>query len=342
MMQEHRLAFIGFGNVGQALARLLLEKRAELQEAGIAFRTVAIATGTHGTALAPDGLDLAQAAQLAEEGQDLTALGDHAEPGPALRWIPTCGADVLFENTPVNYRTGEPGLSYARAALEAGMHVVTANKGPVVHGHRELSALAASKGRRFLFESTVMDGAPVFGMWRSALPLAHLRSFRGVLNSTTNLILTRMESGDSFESAVAYAQSIGVAETDPSGDIEGWDAAVKVAALASVLMGVPTLPADVDRRGIDGLSASEINAAVEEGHRWKLICQAERRSDGLRCRVAPERVDRSDPLYSVSGTSSAITFQSDVLGALTLMEEDPGPHTTAYGLLADFVNAVSG
>jgi homoserine dehydrogenase len=340
-MQTYRLALIGFGHVGRAFARLLLTKHAELAAAGIGFRVVAIATGSHGSALAPAGIDLAQAANLADQGHDLSALSTEPTDDDSLALIQASKADVLFENTPVDYQSGQPGLAHAEAGLQAGMHVITANKGPVVHGYQHLTELAARSGRQFLFESTVMDGAPVFGMWRGALPLAHLRSFRGVLNSTTNLILTRMEAGDSFDAAVAHAQSIGIAETDPSGDIEGWDAAVKVAALATVLMGQPTLPTEVDRRGIDGLSTGDIEAAAAEGLRWKLICSADRASGELRCRVGPERVDRTDPLYSVSGTSSAVTFNSDVLGALTLTENDPGPHTTAYGLLADFVNAVS-
>ncbi|MGA9532586.1 MAG: homoserine dehydrogenase [Anaerolineales bacterium] len=341
-MQEYRIALIGFGNVGQAFARLLLSKEADLAEIGVRFRTVAIATGSHGSALAPDGIDLGQAVRLADEGREFSSLATAPTPDSPLALIDACNADVLFENTPVDYLSGQPGLAHVQAGLEASMHVITANKGPVVHGYRRLTELAARNGRRFLFESTVMDGAPVFGMWRSALPLAHLQSFRGVLNSTTNLILTRMEAGDSFDSAVAYAQSIGIAETDPSGDIEGWDAAIKVAALATVLMDRPTLPSEVQRHGIEGLSAEEIQAATAEGLRWKLICQADRTSGELRCQVGPEKVDRADPIYSVSGTSSAITFHSDVLGALTLTENDPGPHTTAYGLLADFVSAVSG
>ena len=142
----------------------------------------------------------------------------------------------MFESTPVNYATGQPAVDYLRAALEHGMHAVSANKGPVVHAYRELTALARSKGVNYYFESAVMDGAPIFSLFRETLPAVSLRGFRGILNSTTNLILTRMEAGESFDQAVAYAQSIGIAETDPSGDVDGWDAAVKVAALATVLM----------------------------------------------------------------------------------------------------------
>jgi homoserine dehydrogenase len=220
------------------------------------------------------------------------------------------------------------------------MHAITANKGPVVHAYRALTDLAAAKGRRFFFESAVMDGAPIFSLWRSSLPAADLRSFRGLLNSTTNLILTLMEQGRSYTQALAHAQEIGIAETDPSGDTEGWDAAVKVAALVTVLMGIPLTPAQVDRQGIIRISAEDVAAAAAEGRRWKLVCEAQRQGGSVTARVKPEKLNAEDPLHAVMGTSSAVTFHSDVLGALTIVEDNPGPDTTAYGLLADFLNAV--
>ena len=185
-----------------------------------------------------------------------------------------------------------------------------------------------------------MDGAPIFSLWRETLPGAELRAFRGVLNSTTNLILTLMGEGMSFADAVAHAQDIGIAESDPSGDVLGWDAAIKVAALVTVLMQVPLKPDQVDRTGIDGLTQEEVAAAAARGKRWKLICRAERHGAEVRASVLPEQVGADDPLYGVMGTSSAVTFQSDVLGDLTVMENDPGPQTTAYGLLADMIHAL--
>jgi homoserine dehydrogenase len=184
-----------------------------------------------------------------------------------------------------------------------------------------------------------MDGAPIFSLFREALPGARLIAFRGILNSTTNLILTRMEAGEPFTQAVAYAQSIGIAETDPSGDIDGWDAAVKVAALATVLMGVPLKPVEVERTGIREISPQDIQRAREQGLRWKLVCQARRDGDDLKASVKPEMVPPSSPLYQVDGTTSMVQFETDVLGLLSVIESDPGPETTAYGLLADFINA---
>ena len=340
-MQTIPLALIGFGNVGQALAKLFLAKRAELEDRyGLRVRIVAIATGRHGTALAPAGLDLTRALDLVEAGKSIGSLGNTPAPSDTLDLIRSCQAEVLFENTPVNYMTGQPALRHLEAGLDAGMHVITANKGPVVHGYQQLRQRASEVDRRFLFESTVMDGAPVFSVWREALPGANLQSVRGVLNSTTNLILGLMESGQTFEQAVAHAQAIGIAETDPSGDIDGWDAAIKLAAISTVLMDQPLLPSQVDRTGISQLTTADIQTARDEATRWKLVCSAARSADGVQAVVKPELVGPEDPLYGVSGTSSAITFHSDVLGPLTLTEQDPGPQTTAYGLLADLINAL--
>ena len=339
-MPHYRLALLGFGNVGRALACLLQRKESELKEKyGITFQVNGIATGKHGAAIDPDGLDLDKALALVEEGKSLAALSQ-IPIRDALDFVKHVPAEVLFENSPVNVSTGQPAIDHLRTALERGMHAITANKGPVVHAYRELTDLAQSKGRKFYFESTVMDGAPIFSLFRTALPAAKLTSFRGILNSTTNLILGRMEAGESFDDAVRYCQQIGLAETDPSGDIDGWDASIKIAALVTVLMDVPITPQQVDRTGIRLVTALKVAEARAQGKRWKLVCSAEKVGHGVKGRVAPELVDPSSPLYNVEGSSSIVEFHTDTLTSLSLVEGNPGPETTAYGLLADFVNAV--
>lgn len=336
----HRLALLGFGNVGRAFARLLKRKETELEkEYGLNFIVTGIATGRHGIAIDPDGLDLDKALTLVESGQSLTSIS-RLPITDSLDFLHSVPADVLFENSPVNHENGEPAASFLRLALERGIHAVTANKGPVVHAYHELTALATQKKRKFYFESTVMDGAPIFSLFRSALPGARLTSFRGILNSTTNLILGRMEDGETFEQAVKYTQQAGLAETDPSADVDGWDASIKVAALATVLMGIPLKPQEVDRTGIRGITPEIIAAARAEGKRWKLVCAAGREGDQVKGRVAPELVSPASPLFSVSGSSSIVEFHTDTLPALSIVEGNPGPETTAYGLLADFINAV--
>ena len=337
-MSEHRLALLGFGNVGRALARLLLRKQDELKEKyDLTFTVTGIATGRHGIAVDAFGIDLEKALALVEGGGSLAEI-TRLPLTDTLDFLHSLPADVLFENSPVNHANGEPAVSYLRIALQNGMHAITANKGPVVHAYRELTELAQAYGRKFYFESTVMDGAPIFSLFRSALPAAQLTSFRGILNSTTNLILGRMENGESFDDAVKYAQQVGLAETDPSGDVDGWDASIKVAALVTVLMDVPFKPQDVDRTGIRGITPEMIAEAKAQGKRWKLVCSAEKEGNQVRGRVAPELVDPSSPFFSVEGSSSIVEFHTDTLSNLSIVEGNPGPETTAYGLLADLIN----
>jgi homoserine dehydrogenase len=219
------------------------------------------------------------------------------------------------------------------------MHAITANKGPIVHAYHELTALAKEKNRQFLYESTVMDGVPVFSMFPYGLPATDIRGFSGVLNSTTNVVLTEIEKGRSMDEAIKRAQAMGIAETDPSADLDGWDAAVKVVALAIVLMGANVRLEQVQRTGIRELSEEKIRSVRAAGMRYKLVCRAERRGDGVDCSVHPEILLASDPLANLEGSSSAIRFDLDVFG-LSLVEHNPGVEATGYGLLADFLRAV--
>lgn len=340
-MKEYKLALIGFGNVGQAFAQLLLDKRSEMQfRYSTMVKVTAISTGTHGRVLDPDGIDLEKALEVMKSNGSLNDLSPSPAPEDNAELIKTSGADAMFETTPVSYKDGQPAISHIETALENGMHAFTANKGPVVHDFRRLFAMAVNKGLKFYFESTVMDGAPVFAVFRE-LPAVNVKAIWGVLNSTTNLILTRMEEGDTYDQAVKYAQEIGIAETDPSGDLEGWDAAIKIAAMITVLMDYPFTPDLVDRKGIDEITPEMIVEAKAEGKRWKLVAHAWTEGIEVKAKVGPELVDKDSLLYNIKGTSSIAQFESDVLGKLSIIEDDPGPHTTAYGLLADFINAVS-
>jgi homoserine dehydrogenase len=340
---HYNLALIGFGNVARALARLLLHKQDLLKsQYDVTFSFTGISTGRHGFAVDPNGLDIHKALELAESGEAISPLSSFLV-RDSLSVIRHSNADVMFENSPVNTQTGQPALDHIRTALELGMHAITANKGPVVYGYRELTALAKSKGKTFGFESTVLGGSPLFSVFRETFPLAELASFKGILNATTNIILSRMENGESYEDAVKYCQSVGVAETDPTNDVDGWDAAIKVAALITVLMEAsrPFTPQQVNPTGIRGISADMIAKAKAEGKRYKLVCSAEKTGDQIRARVAPELVDASSPLYGIMNSSTGVTFRTDVLPDYSVtVSERPGmaggPVETAYGLFADF------
>ena len=342
---HYNLAFIGFGNVARSLARLLERKRRLLESKhGITYSVTGIATGRHGFAVNPDGLDVNKALELVEGKQSLFPLSSF-DVQDSLAVIQHSQANVMFENSPVNTQTGQPAIDHIRAALELGMHAITANKGPVVHGYRELTKLAESKGKKFRFESAVLGGAPVFSVFREAFPLAELTSIKGIFNATTNVILSRMESGETYEQALAFTQSIGLAETDPTNDVDGWDAAIKVAALVTVLMDTPMTPQQVNPTGIRGITSEMIAQAKAEGKRYKLVCSAEKVGDTVKASVAPQLVDSTSPLYGMMNSSTGLTFRTDVIldYSITLSEKPGmtgGPVETAYGLFADFVNCV--
>jgi homoserine dehydrogenase len=222
----------------------------------------------------------------------------------------------------------------------SGMNVSTANKGAVVHAYHHLQGLACDHGLKFYFESTVMDGAPIFAAFRQ-LPAMNLTDIWGVLNATTNLILSRMEEGDSFDKALRHTQEIGIAETDPSGDIEGWDAAVKLSAMITVLMDHPFTPDLVDRSGIGNITPEMISEAKAAGKRYKLVAHAWKEGKQIKAKVSPELVGTDSVLYNISDSTSIVQFETDVLGKLSFIEKDVGTRTTAYGLLADFINTVT-
>jgi homoserine dehydrogenase len=333
-MISYNVCLLGFGNVGRALARLLAAKAAELREEfGVEWRITGVASRRLGWAVAPGGFDIERL--LAGE------VASEVSPAPkdVREWLAASGAEVMFETTSLEPRTGQPAIDFVRAALAAGAHVVTANKGTVAHAFRELSQLARGRGRRFMFDATVADCLPVFSMFRECLPAARLLEFRAVLNSTTTVILEEIESGRTFQEGVERAQLMGITETDPSFDVEGWDAAVKVCALANVLMGESLKLEEIERAGIHALDAMHVRAAREEGRPFRLISRARRDATGrVRASVRPEQLEPDDVFASLNGSSLAITFTLDVLPGLTIAAHEPNLQSTAYGLLADFIN----
>jgi homoserine dehydrogenase len=326
--------------VNRALLELLRKKGDELHRRGIGWRITGVASRRMGRIADPNGLDVD--ALLSSNTPAQSRAGEPAlhAPGDVREWLRVARADVLFEATSLSVQDGQPAIDHIQAALEAGAHAITANKGPIVHAYEELTSLAIAKGKRFLFESTVMDGVPIFAMFRDNLPAVRVLGFHGILNSTTNVILAGMEEGLSFEKSLKKAQEMGVAETDPTNDIEVWDAAVKVAVLVRVLMGVPVGLDEIQREGIGKLSAKAVRAARFDGFPYKLVCRAKRTGQGVTASVGPQKVPLGMPMSMVSGTSSFVYFKTDVFPGLAITENNPGLETTAYGMFADFVRAV--
>ena len=316
--------------------RLLVAKTNVLRDTyGIEWRLTGIASRRVGGIADSKGLD--PSALLANRFPETPPW---CKPQNVRQWLEAADPGVFFEASSLDRRSGQPATDHLKAALESGAHAISANKGPIVYAYRELRDLAKAKGRKFLFESTVMDGTPIFSMFPHSLPAVDLRGFRGILNATTNVVLTEMEKGASFDEAIKKAQQIGVAETDPSDDLDGWDAAVKVAALVIVLMGLPITLDQVERTGIRDITPEQVRSARASGMRYKLICSAERTANGVRASVRPEQLPMTDPLALLEGTTSALRFDLDVFG-LSIIEHKAHLIATAYGLLGDFIRAVS-
>jgi homoserine dehydrogenase len=332
-MKRFRVCFIGFGNVGRALARLLVAKSTELRENyGVEWEITGVATRRMGWRASASAIDVRALLDGTAETETYSGINE---------WLAHAKPDVVFETTSLNPENGQPAIEYLRAALQSGAHTITANKAPIVYAYDELNQLAVAQGKRLLFESTVLDSAPVFSLFRETLPAVKMRSFSGVFNSTTNIILETMETGRSFVEGVKSAQELGVAETDPSHDVDGWDAVMKVCAIARVVLKTPLLPVHVRREGIQSLDHPILQAARAEGKPFKLLSRATVNGDGtVTASVRPEQIAINDPLGNVRGTSLAIHFELDTIPGLTIVSHRPNLQSTAYGLLADFINAV--
>jgi homoserine dehydrogenase len=336
------LALIGFGNVARRFARVLAEQRNRLHtEYDLDVRVTAIATAGHGHAFRRDGFDPVQAAEQIERGGSLDAL--HEPTGPAAASSRDCiellaaspaPLRVVVETTTLNIRDGTPAIDYVEAAIEAGCHVVTANKGPAAFAYRRLDAKARSRGVAFLFEGAVMDGVPIFNLVRETMPAVTVEAFRGVVNTTTNYIITMLESGEEFEPALAFMQQQGVAEADASLDIDGWDAAAKAAALANVLLGADVTPHDVKREGIGPATGAAARAAMRSGRRLRLVASCRRDATP---QVLLQELPAVDLLAGVSGTANALVLQTDLLGEVAVTQLGGDLTQTAYALLSDLV-----
>ncbi|TFG74058.1 MAG: homoserine dehydrogenase, partial [Chrysiogenales bacterium] len=267
--------------------------------------------------------------------------GFPAAPVTVLQALQTLDYDVLVELSTLSIeKRGEPAIAHVRAALECGHHVVTANKGPAAFAYRELAALARKNGVRFLFESAVMDGAPVFSL-KQALAGCRVTSISGILNTTTNFVISRLELGANMDSAIKTAQELGFAEADPSLDLEGWDAAAKIAILANVFLDADIDPLQVERRGIGDLAAEDASGVMAAGRRLKLICRAELENGKVRAQVGLEEVQMDHYFAAVSGKGAALRLETDMMGPLWIIQEEPGLSDTAAGVLQDLITVAA-
>ncbi len=337
---KYKLAFIGFGVVGQGLSEILLEKKQMLKEKyDLDFTIVAISDFMKGSVYEEEGLDMKMILDLVKKGKKIDEYPTGKKGMDSLETIKETNADVIVEVTYTDVKTGEPALTHIKTALEHKKHVISTNKGPVVKEVQNLIKLAKKNKVQYGFEGVVLAGTPSINLAQYTLAGNTISGFKGILNGTTNYILTQMEEGMSYEDALKKAQELGYAEADPTGDVEGLDALGKVVILSNVVLGKNIAWDQVDRKGITEISIEDISKAKAEGKRWKLIGKAELGEDGsLFAKVAPEKLPLTDPLAGVMGATNALTFETDELGSVTIVGPGAGKRETGFSLLIDLIN----
>ena len=339
---ELTLVLIGFGNVARRFVRLLDETADRLD---FTWKVVGIATRHHGSVVDADGIDTRRAITTVDGRQSLDRLDSSPRERSGIdviRQVADAMADeaaegrlVCIETTVLDIDRGEPAASHVRAALEGLAHVVTANKGPAAFAYHELEALAESVDRAFMFEGAVMDGVPVFNLVRETMPAIAIEGFRGVVNTTCNFILSELERGIEFETALTDMQARGIAEADPTLDIDGWDAAAKTAALVNVLMGGVITPHQVSRTGIRDVTGLDVREALGRNKRIRLVASASRQAGKIKARVEPELLDHLDPLAGMVDLNNALYLTTDLLGEIGIVQRGGDLTQTAYALLSD-------
>ncbi|MDH5706053.1 MAG: homoserine dehydrogenase [Candidatus Aminicenantes bacterium] len=340
---EYRIGLVGCGTVGQGLLEILLKKKESLREKlDFEAKVVAISDMLKGSLIIPEGIAIERLLRLLGQGKK---IGDYLEGKPndaermdALEVIEKCDADIIAELTYTDIKTAEPATSHVKKALQTGKHVVTSNKGPAALFYEDLKKLAQENNLFFRIEGTVMSGTPVFNLFENSFAGNTIKQIKGILNGTTNFILTKMEEENmAYEDALKLAQNLGYAEADPTADVEGYDALAKIVILSNVLLGGNLSPSDAKREGITGLSKEKILEAKKKGYRYKLIASTRKENGGIEAGVSPQKLPLSDPLAGVMGANNALTFDLDLLGKVTIQGPGAGRTETGYSILIDML-----
>ena len=335
-----KLAFIGYGTVGQGLTEILLEKKDMLgKQYDFTYSIVAISDIMKGSVYDKNGLDMEKILDLVKKGKKLDEYPSGIKGWDSLKTIKETNADTIIEVTFTDVKTGEPAITHIKAALKSGKNVVSTNKGPVVKQATDLLKIAEKNKVYYGFEGVVLAGTPAVNLAQYTLAGNNIKGFKGILNGTTNYILTRMEEGMSYKDALKKAQELGYAEADPTGDVEGLDALGKVVILTNVVLGKNITWQNVERKGITQISVEDVKKAKAEGKRWKLIGSSEVQANGaVKARVWPEKLPLNDPLAGVNEATNALTFFTDELGSVTIVGPGAGKRETGFSLLIDLLN----
>lgn len=338
-MKTLKLALMGFGNVGQAFGKMLLEKQEEIIEKyDTEVKITAVATATKGNLYNPEGIDIAKAIDGALKGK---FQGPDVTESEGMELLENGVYDCLVELSPLDIFTGQPATDHIKMAIGRRKHAITANKGPVAWFFRELRDMADYMGVGFFYETVVMDGTPVFNLVEHTLKMAKVTEVRGILNSTTNFILEELEKGCDMDDIMARGRQMGFIEADPAMDIEGYDAAGKVTALLNVLMDAGITPDQVKRKGIEDVTVDDIRAAAGRGNVIKLLCRGTLDEDGrVIAEVAPQEIPRTDMLASVNSTTSIVSITTDLMKTVSIVEHEPEIEQTAYGVFGDMLRVL--
>ncbi|WP_324825324.1 homoserine dehydrogenase [Sinanaerobacter sp. ZZT-01] len=340
-MRRLNVAMIGFGNAGRAFSRIILEKQKEIEKTmDCDIRIVAITTGRRGSFLCEEGIDLEEACrQIEEEGAFRTDSPQYSKL-TSTEVIRSVEYDVMLELTPLQIFTGQPAIDHIKAAMQRKKHVVTANKGPIAWAYKELREMAEEKGVCFYYETTVMDGTPIFNLTVDTLKFCKVTEVSGILNTTTNFVLEELAKGASYEEAMQEGRKRGFVEADPSMDMDGWDAAAKTTALLNVLMHADITPRDIDRTGITAITEKDIKEAKRRGCFIKLFCRGVIEDGKVVGTVKPIEVPEQELIAHIDGTSSAVSITTDLMGKLTIVEHNPEILQTGYGIFSDLIRVI--
>lgn len=332
---KHKIAIIGFGTVGQGLCEILIQKKKELQKKyNYEYDVVSISDAKYGTINDSKGLDLKKVFDDLKKNGCFTKNLVDWDP---LKMIKKTSAKVICELAYTNLKDGQPAIKHCIAAFKNKKHVVTSNKGPAALAYKELSKLAERNGVKFMIEGTVMSGTPVLNLVNGPLAGNKITAAKGILNGTTNYILTKMEEEKSYEEALNEAQKLGYAEADPTGDVEGHDARAKVTILANVLMNLDLNINDVSCEGITKITSDDVAKARAQNSRWKLVGSVEMKDGKVSASVKPEMISLTHPLAGVMGSTNALTFTTDMMGDVTIVGKGAGRIETGFSILTDLL-----
>lgn len=336
-----KIALLGFGNVGQAFTKLLLSKKDDIFNS---FNTevliTAISTKSKGSLINENGINLIKALddvikynKFDDKSSEYTTLS-------TMEIAEKADYDVLIELTPLMIFSGQPAIDHIKTAILRKKHAVSANKGPIAWAYDELKNLALKNEVLFYFETTVMDGTPIFNLVDETLRFCKVTEINGILNTTTNFVLEEMAKGKDYNLIIEEGKKRGFVEADPSMDIEGWDAAAKTAALLNVLMNANITPLDVDRKGIEGITMEQIKMAEERGNTIKLLCHGKIENNNVYAKVSPEEVSNKSMLSTINGTTSVVSITTDLMGTVSIVEHEPEIEQTAYGVFSDLLRVL--